>query len=991
MANASAATKHLRIERVFTFEGDDPYETVEWKKFRSVLTDDRTGEVIHDMEVEFPSTWSQSAVDIVSSKYFRKAGVPQTDENGEPLLDADGNPVLGAETSLRQVVHRLAGCWADWGRRAGYFDEEGAKVFYDEVVWLLLHQYFAPNSPQWFNTGLYWAYGIDNTAKKRFYFDPEKGELVESHSRYQRPEGMACFLLPIDDNLTEDGGIADALAREMRIFQAGAGAGTNFSNLRADGEPLSGGGKSSGLMSFLRVFDRQAGAIKSGGTTRRAAKMVVVDADHPEIEDFIWWKVREEEKAKALIAAGYDGDWRGEAYETVSGQNGNNSVSISHEFMRAVAEDGDWHLTARTDGSVMKTVKARDLWRQIAEAAHRSADPGIHFNGTMNDWNPVPHVGRIRTSNPCSEALQVDASSCNLLSLRLTAFLEPDGSFNVDHFVAAARLGQIILEITVFMAQFPDDQVAYNTWHLRYTGLGYADLGALLMRQGLPYDSDSGRAATSAITSLMTAAASAASAEMAEVAGPYGFYDAENHMRVIRNHLAAHTGGAYEGLEVEPAGLDWGALPSWARMVADAGTFMWEKALELGYTHGFRNAQTTLIAPTGTIAFAMDCDTTGMEPDFSLVKYKKLAGGGMMRIVNRAVDSALTRLGYGEADRAAIIAYIDENGTVEGAPGLDPAHLPVFDTAVGSRAIAPEGHVKMLAAIQPFVSAGISKTVNLPETATVEDILETHEMAYRLGVKCVAIYRDGSKASQVLSATEDSVDEEPQDATSVIDKIHELLSSPPAGVSPEEFYRQFELSGAPRFKLASERSGRTFEIKVGGTKVFLRTGEYEDGSLGEIFLDLAKEGATLRGVLSCFAMAVSHGLQTGIPLRKLVDQFTLQTFEPRGIVERHPNVKMATSIIDAVFRILAVHYLHDDTLAQVKLDQGQGKLVTDEAGPNGDREVGDLEVPRKVAPKPAPKAEPVSTGETCSCGGLLVRNGPCFTCSSCGTTQGGCG
>ena len=990
----------LRVERRFTTP-DVPWEkTVEWTVFKSSLRDDRTGEVLWEAEVEAPTHYTQSAVDIIASKYLRKAGVPQVDEDGNPILDENGEPVLGGETSIRQVVHRLAGCWADWGRRLGYFDEENAEAFYQEVAWMLVHQYFAPNSPQWFNTGLYFAYGIDGTSKKRFYFDPEKGEVVESTSRYQRPEPMACYIGRILDNLTEESGIYEFLAREGRIFQAGAGSGANFSSLRAAGEPLSGGGVSSGMMSFLKVFDRSAGAIKSGGTTRRAAKMVVVDVDHPEIEEFIWWKANEEKKVAALVAAGYDSDWRGEAYQTVSGQNSNNSVSVSHAFMDAVESDRTWALTARTTGEVMKEVRARDLWRQIAEAAWQSADPGIQFNGTMNDWHTVPHVGPIRASNPCSEYLSIDDSACNLASLRLTAFLDQaaDGSpvFRVDDFRHAVRLGTLVLEISVAMAQLPDDIVAENTYKLRNLGLGYADLGSLLMRMGLPYDSDEGRAVAASITSLMTATAYEQSAQLAAHMGPYEFYNADNHLRVIRNHRAAHNGGEFEGLRVTPQVIDQGALPTFARPIFDAGVKAWDAALLEGELHGYRNSQVTVLAPTGTISFAMGCDTTGIEPDYSLVKIKKLAGGGSMTIVNGAVDPALSALGYSEVEREAILSHILDSGDIVGAPGLDPAHLPVFDTAVGERAIRPEGHVLMLGATAPFLSGAASKTVNLPGDATVEDLESIHMLAYRQGVKCIAIYRDGSKLSQVLSAKSDEPKEADKPALSYEDmvaKVRQMLSSPPEGVSPESFYAQFGLKGAPRFKLSSERLGRTWEIKVGGTKVFLRTGEYEDGSLGEIFIDLAKEGATLRGVISCFAMAVSHGLQTGIPLRKLVDQFTFQTFEPRGIVERHPHIKMANSIIDAVFRVLAAHYLHDDSLAQVKFDTQPKLLDVEDDEVNGkaaDRVIGDF-APKPVSPAPAKEPTPVNTGETCTaCGGQLVMTGTCRTCTSCGSTDGGC-
>ncbi len=1008
----------LTIERRFTTAEEDPFDTVEWVRRDSRITNP-DGSVVFEMEnAEVPASWSQVAGDIMVSKYFRKAGVPIRDEEGHSVLDDAGEPVLGTETSTRQVINRLATTWRWWGQKHGYFaTEEDADAFQDELAYMLLHQMGAPNSPQWFNTGLNHQYGIEGPAQGFWYIDPDTGEAVESPDSYSRPAPHACFIMSVDDDLVNPGGIMDLWVREARLFKMGAGAGANFSGIRAEGEPLSGGGKSSGLMSFLKVGDRAAGAIKSGGTTRRAAKMVIVDIDHPDVEAFIAWKAKEEDKVRALVAAGYSSDFNGEAYATVAGQNSNNSVRVSNEFVQAVMDDEDWDLTARTGGTV-KTVRARDLWHQIAEAAWASADPGVQFHGTVNEWHTSPAGGEIRASNPCSEYMFIDNTACNLASLNLGQFYDdPSGVFDLDGYRHAIRLWTIVLEISVTMAQFPSKEIAQGSYDYRTLGLGYANLGSLLMRIGIAYDSEKGRAIAGALTAILTGDAYATSAELAGVLGPFAKFEEnrDSMMRVLRNHRRAAYDAdqdEYNEISHHVSGINAAEAPQ--DLVASARD-SWDRAVQLGEEHGYRNAQATVLAPTGTIGLLMDCDTTGVEPDFALVKFKKLAGGGYFKIANRSIAPALQRLGYNPDQIVEILEYVVGTGdlqrsphvnaatlmakgftaedigkieetlgsvfelgfafnqwtlgeetmqrlgftpeqynglgfamlhelgfsaedigeandvvcgrqTIEGAPGLKEDHLSVFDTAnrngrYGKRFIHHHGHINMMAAAQPFISGAISKTINMPNEATVDEIEESYRMSWELGLKSMALYRDGSKASQPLSSTTDDaaigeMDDELADAVELEARIHAGMFT--AGMSPTQAYHDLP---RPRFLLAARRKGYTQEARVGGHKVFLRTGEYEDGTLGEVFIDLAKEGATLRGILSCFAIAVSKGLQYGVPLEEFVDTFTFQTFEPRGMVEGHPNIKMSNSIIDYVFRALGVEYLRRDELAQVPPDR----------------------------------------------------------------------
>ena len=1017
-------TDGLRIERRFTTEGTSPYDTVEWSRRTSKITNP-DGSVVFEMEdAEIPSAWSQVAADIMVSKYFRKAGVPQVDDDGTPILDDDGSPVLGPERSARQVIDRLAGTWRWWGEQHGYFaGDDDAQAFEDELAYMLLHQMAAPNSPQWFNTGLHHRYGIAGPEQGFWYVDPETEQLEPSPDSYSRPAPHACFIQSVKDDLVNPGGIMDLWIREARLFKFGSGTGSNFSHIRAEGEPLSGGGKSSGLMSFLKVGDRAAGAIKSGGTTRRAAKMVILDVDHPDIETFVNWKAEEEKKVHAMVAAGYSADFNGEAYATVSGQNSNNSVRMTNEFVQAVLDDEDWHLTRRTDGEVMKTVRARDLWRQIAEAAWASADPGVQFHTTINEWHTSPAGGEIRASNPCSEYMFLDNTACNLASLNLGNFYDDTtGVFDIESYRHALRIWTIVLEISVTMAQFPSKEIAQGSYDYRTLGLGYANLGSLLMRMGIPYDSDEGRSIAGALTAILTGDAYATSAEMASVVGPFPKYpeNADTMMRVMKNHRRAAYGAdqfEYDGIGHRVVGIDQELCPG---DLLEAAHDSWDTAVELGARHGYRNAQATVLAPTGTIGLLMDCDTTGVEPDFALVKFKKLAGGGYFKIANQSITPALANLGYTEDQIRSIIEYVvgtmnletsphintrtllakgfsktdiarieetlpgvfeigfafnqwtlgeetmqrlgftpeQYNGlgfnmlkslgfssqeineandvicgrqTIEGAPGLAEEHLAVFDTAnrngkIGERYIHHTGHIRMMAAAQPFISGAISKTINMPNEATIEDIEESYRLSWELGLKAMALYRDGSKASQPLSATSDDgqSDEEPDEVTAAIEREVDVFSGVfTPGISPTAAYANLP---RPRFMLPARRSGFTQEARIGGHKVFLRTGEYEDGTLGEVFLDLAKEGATLRGILGCFAIAVSKGLQYGVPLEEYVDTFTFQTFEPRGMVEGHPNIKMANSIVDYVFRALGVEYLHRDELAQVPPDRSASDL-----------------------------------------------------------------
>ena len=1002
----------LKVERKYTTPGN-PYNNITWEKRSSKITNP-DGSVVFEMnDVEIPSTWSQVATDIMVSKYFRKAGVPQLDAEGNELKDENGDAVLGPETSSRQVFDRLAETWRHWGEKTGYFaSSDDAQSFEDELKYMLATQMAAPNSPQWFNTGLNYKYDLTGPQQGFWYVDPKTGNLTPGEDSYSRPQPHACFIQSIDDDLVNEGGIMDLWVKEARLFKFGSGTGTNFSNLRGEGEQLSGGGVSSGVMSFLKIGDRAAGAIKSGGTTRRAAKMVILDLDHPDIEDFIEWKAIEEDKARALIAAGYPADFNGEAYATVSGQNSNNSVKVPTEFLTAIEEDGDWDLIARTDGSVMKTVKARDLWNKIADAAWRCADPGVQYDTTINEWHTSPMGGRIRASNPCSEYLFLDNTACNLASLNLVKFYDDDTQiFDVASYKHALRIWTIVLEISVEMAQFPSKEIAQGSYDYRTLGLGYANLGSLLMRKGIAYDSKLGRAIAGALTAMLTGEAYKASAEMAGIVGPFPKYkeNSENMLRVMNNHRkAAYDSNDYEGLSHDLIAIDQELCPEYLLEAAQAS---WDDAVELGTKNGYRNAQATVLAPTGTIGLLMDCDTTGVEPDFALMKFKKLAGGGYMKIANQSIGPALDALGYKSNEVDEIINYVigsmslndspyvnkkslmekglseddvtkiedalpgafeiqhafnvfvlgeetlknlgieeeaytsfDFNlletlgysrneiaqanlhicGTqkIEGAPYLKDEHLDVFDCANkcgkdGERFIHYMGHVRMMAAAQPFISGAISKTVNMPNEASIEDIEDCYYEAAKIGVKAIAIYRDGSKASQPLSASSDEGDSDESDpeVSKILEEEAMLVQGNYApGTSPTQAYAG---ANRPRFLLPERRQGWTQEARVAGHKVYLRTGEYPDGTLGEVFIDIAKEGATLKGVLGCFAIAVSKGLQYGVPLEEFVDTFTFQTFEPRGMVEGHENIKMSNSIVDYVFRALGLEYLNRTDLVQV--------------------------------------------------------------------------
>jgi len=1128
-------SKGLRITRRFTEAGKDPYDKLEWSRRDSRITNPDGSTVFEMTDAEIPTGWSQVASDIMVSKYFRKAGVPQVDDDGNQVFDESGQPVLGPERSAKQVFNRLAGTWRHWGEKEGYFaTTDDAVAFEDELKYMLANQMAAPNSPQWFNTGLNWAYGLTGPAQGFWYVDGADGELKASPDSYSRPAPHACFILSVRDDLVNPGGIMDLWVREARIFKFGSGAGSNFSQIRGENERLSGGGKSSGVMSFLKIGDRAAGAIKSGGTTRRAAKMVILDVDHPDIEKFIDWKKVEEDKARVLINhGGLPADFNGDAYATVSGQNSNNSVRVSNAFIQTVIDDGDWELKNRTDGSVRKTVKARDLWDKIAEAAWACADPGLQFDTTVNEWHTSPAGGRINGSNPCSEYMFLDDTACNLASINLVKFHDDaTGVFDIEAYQHAVRLWTIVLEVSVAMAHFPSPEIARGSYDYRTLGLGYANLGSLLMRQGIAYDSDEGRAITGALTAILTGYSYATSAEMAGVVGPFPRYieNREAMLRVIRNHRhAAYGDSDYEGVSHKVMAIDPDLCPP--DFLAAART-SWDLALEQGELNGYRNAQSSVIAPTGTIGLLMDCDTTGVEPDFALVKFKKLAGGGYFKIANQSVAPALRHLGYDEGQIKDVVEYIvgtssidgaphinremlmdkgfdDEDlaklekalpavfelkhafnvftfgestlqrlgfgvdeytgwefnllkalgfttpeigeandhicgrQTIEGAPHLKDEHLAVFDTAnkngkIGKRFIHHYGHIKMMAAAQPFISGAISKTINMPHEITVEDIEESYRMSWEWGLKAMALYRDGSKAAQPLNSTSDEGEDNEDEASALTAAVEAEKAihwgNLPAGISPTQAYHQG--MKPPRFLLPSRRNGYNQEARIGGHKVFLRTGEYDDGTLGEIFIDLAKEGATLKGILSCFAIAVSKGLQYGVPLEEFVDTFTFQTFEPRGMVEGHPNIKMANSIVDYVFRALGVEYLERDELAQVPPDRDMQlpeppsgiaveagiQLDLTDAVAEGDVEavkaaVAFLDGPTVSSPSGGSAGEAgrgataVKVTETvlagsaamvdsalkenmgdapvCSnCGHMTIRNGSCYVCLTCGDTTG---
>ncbi len=1159
----------MKIDRRFTVAGKDPLANIPFEERSSEIRNPDGSVVFQQVGIRVPSHWSQVATDILAQKYFRKTGVPGT----------------GGETDARQVFERMAGCWTHWGHEYGYFESaDDAQTFKDELVHMLAKQVAAPNSPQWFNTGLHHAYGITGPAQGHSYVNPVTGALERSATAYERPQPHACFIQSVKDDLVGGGGIMDLWRREALLFKYGSGTGTNFSELRGEGEPLSGGGRSSGLMSFLKIGDRAAGAIKSGGTTRRAAKMVCLDLDHPDALSFIDWKVVEEQKVAALVAGSkackkavagleaalapvdgskveadpkknkklaeairaarksavpeayiqkvldwarqghgpmefpeFDTDWGSDAYYTVSGQNSNNSVRIPNRFFEVMERDGEWNFVRRTDGKIAAKKPAREVWERISRAAWASADPGVQYDTTINEWHTCPVDGAIRASNPCSEYMFLDDTACNLASINLALFLGDDGRFDVEGFRHACRLWTVVLEISVLMAAYPSEEIARRSWDYRTLGLGYANLGTVLMRMGLPYDSEEGRAICAAITAVMTGTAYATSAEMAGELGPFNAFprNREAMLRVIRNHRRAAydaPAGEYEGLTIRPHGIDARRCPAY---LVEAARADWDRALELGTRNGFRNAQVTVLAPTGTIGLVMDCDTTGIEPDYALVKFKKLAGGGYFKIANGSVSDALRTLGYRRDQAEDVVAWLRGRATLKGAPGVnhetlaakgfgpdvlrrvekaledafdiryafsrfvlgdefltgtlgiardrleDPGlsvlkeigfspaeidaandyccgtmtvegaphlkaeHLPVFDCANrcgkrGTRFIAVGGHIEMMAAAQPFLSGAISKTINMPSEASVSEVGDAYYSSWRAMLKAVALYRDGSKLSQPLSALSDLDLAEVEEAETPAAKVEKLAE------------RLVVRYLSQRRKLPDRRRGYTQKARVGGHKVYLRTGEYEDGSVGEIFVDMHREGAAFRSLMNCFAIAISLGLQHGVPLEEYVDAFTFVRFEPNGIVTGNDRIKMATSVIDYIFRELAVSYLGRTDLAHVaaeQVDLDGTKNVRDEyaeAGADGEEAIDEqaeaavgqdgFGFSRGLTLVSSSRAQGAGGGAPAAAISLgasrgrsmqeakakgyegdacpeclqftLVRNGTCLKCVSCGSTTG---
>ena len=1213
----------MLVSRHFTTQDDGAYGRIAMRLADSEIRNPDGSAVFSAKGIEVPESWSQVATDVLAQKYFRKAGVPahlvRVPEDGVPewlwrsVPDVDrlaGMPETeryGAETTARQVFDRLVGTWTYWAWKAGYFTGEAdAHAFHDELRFMLAKQMAAPNSPQWFNTGLHWAYGIDGPGQGHSYVDFRTGELVRSTSAYEHPQPSACFIQSVQDDLVNEGGIMDLWVREARLFKYGSGTGTNFSRLRGENERLSGGGKSSGLMSFLKIGDRAAGAIKSGGTTRRAAKMVVVDADHPDVETYVGWKVKEEDKVAALVTGSklsrrhlkaviracvncegsgddcfdpeknpalkreikaarralvsdnmikrvlqlakqghaevdfdeFTTDWDSDAYLTVAGQNSNNSVRVTDAFLRAVEADASWDLVRRTDGKVAKTLQAKALWDKIGFAAWASADPGLQFHTTINDWHTCPASGAINASNPCSEYMFLDDTACNLASLNLLQFKgDGAGKLDVASYEHAVRLWTLVLETSVMMAQYPSDQIARLSYEYRTLGLGFANLGGFLMSSGLPYDSDAGRAICGALSALMTGMSYATSAELAAERGAFPGYapNAEHMLRVMRNHRRAAYGEStgYEGLSTAPVPLRGADSPDPA--MVEAAHKAWDLAVSLGEKHGYRNAQVSVVAPTGTIGLVMDCDTTGIEPDFALVKFKKLAGGGYLKIVNRAVPEALRTLGYREADIAEIEVYAVGHGnlrqapgvttsalrargftdeklealdkalasafdikfafnkwtlgsdflvdvlkvpadqlsdpkfellpflgftkadieaanihvagamTLEGAPHLKREHYAVFDCAnpcgrTGKRYLSVDSHIRMMAASQPFISGAISKTINMPNDATVEDCKQAYMLSWRLGLKANALYRDGSKLSQPLNAQLVADEDDEQE-----DTVERIVASPAPARAAEIATTMVERvihrveRDREREKLPARRKGYTQKATVGGHKVYIRTGEYPDGRIGEIFVDMHKEGAAFRSLMNNFAIAISLGLQYGVPLDEYVDAFTFTRFEPSGPVQGNDAIKNATSILDYVFRELAVSYLDRTDLAHVVPDDigfdvlGMGEeegrnpagvvskglirsktdrltLVRQAEAPvasypsQGSAALEAVAMPRsaRVAATP-PVAQGMTVddrraearmkgyvGEACpECANFtMVRNGTCLKCEGCGATTG---
>ena len=1149
----------MKFERRFVKTAGQPYEGITFEDRASELKNSDGSKASSSIKVTVPEFWSQVATDIMAQKYLRRAGIPR----------------IGAESDSRQVFHRLAGCWTDWARRYGYFTtEDDAAAFYDETCHMLAHQMCAPNSPQWFNTGLYYAYGLKGNGQGHYYVDPKSGVLQKSKNAYERPQPHACFIQSVKDDLVNEAGIMELWTREARLFKYGSGTGTNFSNIRGEGEPLSGGGKSSGLMSFLKIGDRAAGAIKSGGTTRRAAKMVCLDMDHPDIEEFVNWKVIEEQKVASLVCGSkvieqhmksilaalatggesadrfetaknpallkamqaarkaqvpvtyiqrivelskqgitdiefetYNTDWTSKAYLTVSGQNSNNSVRISNNFMKAVAEDSDWQLLRRSDGKPTKTIKARKLWDDVVHAAWQCADPGVQYDSTINEWHTCPEDGRINASNPCSEYMFLDDTACNLASLNLLKFYSEEKGFDIELFRHASRIWTVILDVSVQMAQFPSKEIAQKSWDFRTLGLGYANIGAMLMRMGIPYGSPAAVDITGAITAIMTGEAYRTSAEMAGELGAFPGYERnhEHMLRVIRNHRrAAVAASDYEGLTIKPLPINQESAP---KDLLTHATAAWDEALELGLKNGYRNAQVSVLAPTGTIGLLMDCDTTGIEPDFSLVKFKKLAGGGYFKIINQSIPFALKKLGYSQSQIDDMILYCLGRGslkgapfigrdalkakgfsdavldgiekdlpqtfditfafnkwtlgedfcikvlgikkevldspdcnilrlmgyskeqvdaaneyvtgtmTLEGAPHLKEEHLPVFDCAnrcgrKGQRFISTDGHIMMMAAAQPFISGAISKTINLPYEAGLTDVGGAYKKSWQLMLKANALYRDGSKLSQPLNATAAEWLEAVEIAETPVEKIKEITTR-----VVTEYIRK-------RRPLPGRRAGYTQKVKIDGHSIYLRTGNYEDGQLGEIFLDINKEGTLLRSMMNCFAVAVSLGLQYGVPLEEFVEVFTFSRFEPNGMVMGHDNIKRATSIIDFIFRDLAINYLGRHDLAHIAPEEVNepraGKSMAVATGSHSAENLGanTVVVNRQAFAATANAGAAKTTtsmstasfdetvydrynarnearikgyeGDPCpECGALtLVRNGSCLKCDSCGTTSG---
>ncbi len=1152
----------LRFKRLFSEEGKSPFDMIEYERRTSVIREPDGTLVFEMKDLEIPKSWSQVATDIVAQKYFRKAGVPLHNDDGTPKLNPDGSPMLGSETSVKQTMHRLAGTWRFWGEKYGYFaSAQDAQIFYDELVVMLLKQMAAPNSPQWFNTGLNWAYGINGPAQGHHYVDPDTGILTRSADSYSHPQPHACFIQSVSDDLVNEGGIMDLWVREARLFKYGSGTGTNFSGLRGSGEPLSGGGRSSGLMSWLKIGDRAAGAIKSGGTTRRAAKMVIIDLDHPDVEKFVSWKVGEEKKVAAMIAAGYPSDYEGEAYQTVSGQNSNNTVRVPNKFMESLKRDGSWNLTWRTDGTVCKTLKARELWNEIAFAAWACADPGVQYDDNINEWNTCPQSGKINASNPCSEYLFLDNTACNLASFNLAHFFDAESqTFDVESFKHGIRIWTTVLEISVLMAQFPSKEIAQMSYEFRTLGLGYANIGSVLMTAGIPYESEEAYAFTGCITSIMNAEAYKTSAEMSKFLGSFPRYEInkQDMLRVVRNHRRAAFNAPeneYEKLTIKPKGINPEFAPAYLLAAARESS---NESVEMGEKYGYRNAQTTLLAPTGTIGLLMDCATTGVEPDFALVKFKKLAGGGYFKIVNESVPMALRNLDYVEDQIEDIIKYMKGSGdiknaphineislkqkgfndqdiesvnkalesafeiqfafnpwtlgedcmkrvgisseifsdskfnmlkilgftreqieeaneyvcgtmTIEGAPHLKEEHYPIFDCAnkcgkKGERYIHWKGHVRQMAAAQPFLSGAISKTINMPNESTVEDVKQAYEESWKLCLKAVALYRDGSKLSQPLSTTSDDEDEEKTESSESVeaevklgqeDLVHEkiaqvedhageILSSEHQDISEiaqaikeatsllkqhvpdshaldtygkdgEVTDHRIYVHGEKR-KLPAKRSGITVSARIGNQKVWLRTGEYPDGRLAEIFIDMYKEGAGFRSLLNLFAVSISLALQYGVPLEKLVNKFTFTRFEPAGMTD-HPNIKICTSVIDWIFRVLGMEYIGRTDFVQVPpkgIQKNKFEQMARIAESGGAQESLDLHSKAEVvtptdqvldesqAVLPTLEKEEISSGSISdamsemmgdappcpTCGHITVRNGSCYKCLNCGDSLG---